>query len=164
MPAHGSQGIGGSAIDYFLSGLREIALMDFRRCMTLEQVATLIQNARGFGPFLANQIVTDLRYTPHFAEAQDWETFVLCGPGTKKGLCRFHSKPPKKGGSQKVALFQLQHAQEILEPHLRKPFTEYFRDPNNLTNSFCEFSKYARADQGGATPKSKYQPHNGIHS
>jgi hypothetical protein len=133
--------------------------MSFEKCKTLESVALLIQDARGFGPFLANQITTDLRYTEHFKNASDWETFVLCGPGTKKGLCRFFGMPPKKGGTQNRAAIQLRAAREILAPHLKSPFNDYFRDPNNVTNSFCEFSKYARTLEGNAPPKNKYTPH-----
>lgn len=159
MPAHGKGGSGGSSVDYFFSGLREIWDMEFHECKTLESVAVKIQEARGFGPFLANQVTTDLRYTPFWKDAPDWETFVLCGPGTKKGLCRFFGLEPKKGGTQTRAAIQLREAKEILQPHLESPFNEYFRDPNNLTNSFCEFSKYARTLEGGAPPKNKYQPY-----
>ena len=159
MPAHGSGGMNVSSADYFINGLQQIGAMDFEKCVTLESVALKIQDARGFGPFLANQVTTDLRYTKHFKDAPDWETFVLCGPGTKKGLCRFFQKPVRKGGTQNQAAIQLREARAILAPHLKSPFNEYFKDPNNVTNSFCEFSKYARTQDGGSPPKTKYTPY-----
>lgn len=167
MPAHGSSGAGGSSADYFLNAIEAVSKMDFSEVTHLEDVATMIQKAKGFGPFLSNQIITDLRYTPFWKDAPDWQTFVLCGPGTKRGLCRFfgvelktrpNSKRQKSAPlSQNNAVRMLRDAQTILTPVLEKRFIDIFRDPNNFSNCFCEFSKYARTLEGGNPPKTQYR-------
>jgi hypothetical protein len=169
MPAHGRGGLGNSSIDYFMDAITDIQSKDFDSLDHLEDASNLIQESRGFGPFLANQIVTDLRYTEFFANAPDWETFVLCGPGTRRGLSRFFDIPLKTRPNSKrqkscpmpqsTAFRLLGEARGILSPFLGKPFTDYFRDPNNFSNCFCEFSKYARAREGGQPPKMKYRSH-----
>lgn len=158
MPSHGSkEQLAMSPIDYYCEAIEAVRKTDFHNCYTLEQVADKILAIHGFGPFLANQIVTDLRYTPHFDKAEDWETFVLGGPGTSRGLCRFHGEPLSIGKSQKwirPRLFEVR--QRILDNLLhinvsqhQLNIAEYFQDPNNISNSFCEFDKYMRFTEGG---------------
>jgi hypothetical protein len=159
MPSHGSkEQLAMSPIDYYCQAAEAVRKTDFRDCYTLEQVAEKILGIHGFGPFLTNQIVTDLRYTEHFPmSTSDWETFVLGGPGTSRGLCRFHGEAPTIGKSQKwmkPRLFEVRQRilDNLLQVHVSERqlnIAEYFRDPNNISNSFCEFDKYMRFTEGG---------------
>ena len=113
----------------------------------------------GIGDFLANQIVTDLRRTKYLPvhKTEDWSTFVMAGPGTKRGLNRLHNRPVKQSLSPKVAvpeLLTLQMWLHIHVPHL----TQTWQDPNNVANLMCEFDKYCRAHYGEGRPKQKYRP------
>jgi hypothetical protein len=117
---------------------------------------------RGVGDFLANQIVTDLRYTHHLRNAYDWETFVLAGPGTQRGLNRllgFKLESKWVQSEAAEALNELRHDLS-LEPSLdwAKPV---FRDINNLSNCMCEFDKYSRVIACEGKPRSRYEPFTG---
>lgn len=124
---------------------------------SLEGVAEILQRIEGVGPFLANQVCTDLRYTRH--KWADWDTFVLAGPGTQRGLNRFYGRPVDQHRTQKLLSMELR----ILRNYAPKEFTTLFRDINNLANCFCEFDKYRRAQgqqAAGQTVrlKRKYRP------
>jgi len=111
----------------------------------------------GLGNFIANQIVTDLKYGP-LKHAADWETFVLAGPGTIRGLNRMLGVD--KGMSIPQAMAQ-KHLVDI-RAHLRKQKLKWvnvdcFNDLNNLSNCFCEFDKYMRCILEEGTPKQRYE-------
>ena len=128
----------------------------------LEDVASFLQTFRGIGPFLANQVCTDLRYIPGGRYRWvDWRTFVLAGPGTRRGLNRLHGRPVRQGQTQKSVYKELM----ALREYLHEEFGEVFNDPNNVANSLCEFDKYQRAkDQIAAGEpmrlKRIFQPYN----
>jgi hypothetical protein len=142
------------------------ARISYGNCRSLAAIAALLQNCPGVGPFIANQVCTDLRYVPTprgRKQWEDWETFILAGPGTRRGLNRYWGRIIRGPGSRQK---EENYSAEILRIRKDAPpqWKETFRDPNNLSNCFCEFDKYQRAqdqiDQG-ETPSLKrtYTPH-----
>lgn len=149
--AHGPRNKGVRVLDYYERALREAEQVPWEHCDSLAGVAERLMRIEGFAEFMANQICTDLRYTAHWAKAEDWGTFVLCGPGTRRGLDRFDAgrgKPPEKAFGNKPQphyVERLQLIREELTPLVSPTVAGYFADPNNLANTFCEFDKFERA-------------------
>lgn len=113
-----------------------------------------MQRHDGVGDFLANQVLTDVRY--HVKRAKrvfpDWHSFVLCGPGTLRGLARVY-------GHNKQPADLVRDLREELLFHVPELATT-FDDPNNVANSLCEFDKYQRAldqEAAGETVRLKRQ-------
>ena len=124
---------------------------------TCEAWAAFLLKAPALGDFLVNQVVTDMRYAPHLADATDWETFVLAGPGTTRGLNRIHGRSlgaSWKPGAAASAIMELRRAVVAAEPSI----APIMRDPNNLSNCLCEFDKYKRVQLGEGKPRARYEP------
>jgi len=149
MPSHGSPTqLKMPPAVYYLDAARQLLGKQFGKGQSLEEACNKILEVHGFGPFLANQITTDLRYTKWYKDAPDWHTFVLGGPGTSRGLCRYFGEPLRIDKPQSWILPRLMQVREHVATQLGSPFAEYFLDPNNVSNSFCEFDKYARVFLG----------------
>ena len=53
----------------------------------------LRKSATGLGPFLAAQIVADLKHVAPLDAATDWWTLARPGPGSERGLNRVRGRP-----------------------------------------------------------------------
>lgn len=146
MPAHGINGKGVGVVDYYERVTLELSTRDaLYEAKTLRAVAEEMDNVRGLGVFLANQVISDLRYTDNFKYSSDWETFILCGPGTRRGINRFDGVSTEKIKSQDFYVQRILQIKEMIMPQVSRLLQDYYRDINNLSNSFCEFDKYERA-------------------
>lgn len=150
MGAHGPKNKGKGVVGYYF-GLAEHLLEKkemFQHCYTLGEVAEVLCRTEGIGAFVANQVVTDLRYMPQFEMAEDWNSFLMCGPGTSRGLNHLSGRPVRKTSPQEqlvgevIALREkVQKNAAIRNSRLRG---DVFEDINNLSNCLCEFDKYVR--------------------
>ncbi len=123
-----------------------------------EQWAEFLQKSDGLGPFLANQIVTDMKYSHHLRNASDWDTFVLAGPGTMRGMNRLSEQPLDKQWDQgKARQFLLELRSLLLSWPQLSWADDVFLDLNNLSNCMCEFDKYCRVLNGEGKPRARYQ-------
>jgi hypothetical protein len=126
---------------------------------TLEYVAKQMLPLTGMGEFMVNQVISDLRYQQRWGlDWHDWETFVMAGPGTRRGLARYRATgSPKRQPNGRIAKetgdcgAYLRDIRRDLKPHLPHRIWMYLRDINNLSNCFCEFDKYERARDGEAS-------------
>jgi hypothetical protein len=120
---------------------------------TLTELQHILEGIEGIGPFMANQVVADFRHIGSFKDAEDWETCVHFGPGTQRGLNRYFDRHHDTSHPEKTFRTMFDTLKEdmvdILEAELAEfvdpPFTDLFKDPNNLANALCEFDKYERA-------------------
>lgn len=145
MPSHGtSDQLKTPPAVYYMEAARSLIGLNWARAKTLEQACEMILSVHGFGPFLANQITADLRYTKWWKKAPDWTTFVLGGPGTSRGLCRMFGETLRIDKPQPWIHERLMVIRDMINQLQLTPFTNYFLDPNNISNSFCEFDKYER--------------------
>lgn len=153
MPAHNGapkDRIGIPLIEYWATVLEEIERRHKILCSrkSFADLAYELATIRGLGEFLANQFITDLRYTPQFQDMPDLYNFVLAGPGTRRGINRFQGRDKDDFGKLRstdytaflLALRDGIRLQRILPHRIFK----HFEDPNNLSNCFCEFDKYER--------------------
>jgi hypothetical protein len=153
MPAHEAKGSG--AIDYWFRALEDLSRIDFNGVQTLREVAERMMTVKGFAEFVANQVCADLRYCPGL-NFSDWGEFVLCGPGTRRGLNRLSSRPVSESLNQLKARDEIAELRPIIS-ELNPREAAYFKDPNNVANSLCEFDKHERyADEGDSARLKKY--------
>lgn len=113
----------------------------------------------GMGDFLINQVITDMKYTHHLKGAPDWNTFVLAGPGTQRGLNRLFGLQLSHKWDQLAAKKGLLKLREDLQAErvlIESPYI--FDDLNNLSNCMCEYDKYCRVLFGEGTPRARYVP------
>jgi len=130
--------------EYWLSVIFDIGQQDYTGLYTLRAYADVMLNVYGLGPFLVNQICADLRYMRIGENATDWDTFLLCGPGTTRGLNRVLAGDVKTrlGKPEKYVELVLELRDELAMEMPELALT--FRDPNNVANCLCEFDKYER--------------------
>lgn len=132
------------------------------------------------GPFMAYEVITDLRHTHMLESALDKNTWANPGPGCRRGLSRLVGKDKDhfRSGKNKEIL-DLMH--EILKASFRKdnwPCTDdptlghfncsgkYKMLPNlwpawemrEVEHTLCEWDKYERARLGEGRPKQKFSP------
>lgn len=115
------------------------------------------------GNFMTNQVITDMRYSSILANAKDWRTFLLPGPGTRRGMNRLSGRDTQ---DMKVSDSQITYEVLQLRDSLQKLYeniddlkylVKVFEDPNNVSNCLCELDKYCRVYYNErARPKSKY--------
>lgn len=150
MGAHGPKNKGRGVVEYYFSIARRIwsAHARLNQAQTLGDVAAILRDGEGIGAFVANQVVTDLRYTPQFECASDWSSFLLCGPGTRRGLNILAGRPVRQAlGEETSYLEVIALRKQVLQfPRIEVlSLQPTFDDPNNLSNCLCEFDKYVRA-------------------
>lgn len=126
--------------------------------LTLQQAWKWWQQFEGFGPFLAYEIVTDMRHTRYLRDAPDIMTWANAGPGAMRGIHRLMKWDPKHTLMKQE--WYNEQMQELLamslickEDHV--PPLE-MRD---IEHSLCEFDKYERVRMGQGRPRAKY---NGV--
>lgn len=148
MPVHGNHGKGKTVDEYYLQAVQSACAMRWE-LESLQAVAEQLTTILGIGDFLANQVCTDLRYTAAWRNAPDWGTFVLCGPGTRRGLDRYFCREVTGNLQQRVYVAELLDIRERLQVE-QHPLAPVFDDPNNLSNCFCEYDKWERVLHGEA--------------
>lgn len=132
------------------------------KAATCKQWYGWLTQFEGVGPFMGNQIVTDLKYTRYCRNAKDRQDFVIAGPGTRRGLNRLHDRSIEHNtpnGQTEAELTDL--CPIVLDAikdnvKLLPAWTAISTDLNNLSNCVCEFDKYMRAKRGEGHPKRRY--------
>lgn len=117
-------------------------------------------NGLAGGGFMRNQIITDMKYTHHLRSADDWSSFVLAGPGTRRGLNRLFGYSLKSVWPSDTAEVALREIREECKrmAGMRHDILRHFLDLNNLSNCFCEWDKYERVRLGQGKPRSLFRP------
>jgi hypothetical protein len=125
---------------------------------SLEQVWKWFRNYNGFGPFIAYEVVTDLRWTRYLRNAPDIMTWANAGPGALRGLNRLAGRIADAPLRQQTALALMRGllavANDVGSPlgnHI--PGSLEMRD---IEHSLCETDKYLRAKTGEGRPKVTY--------
>lgn len=111
----------------------------------------------GWGPFMAYEVVTDLRHTRYLRNAPDIHTWANAGPGAIRGLNRMfgrevNAQPPKvQTNLEMLGSMDWLNGDAALWP-AKWPRLE-MRD---VEHSLCEFDKYERVRLGEGKMRSKY--------
>ena len=117
----------------------------------LEEYWTFLRQFDGLGSFMAGQVVADLKFTPLLENAPDWMTWAPLGPGSIRGLNRYHGRPIDKALRQEQGLKEIGEAQQLIKEQL-----DWLLPAHNVQNGFCELDKYIRVKNGEGRPRSTY--------
>jgi len=125
---------------------------------TLEQVWGWFQDKRyiGWGPFMAYQVVVDMRHTRLLRNATDINTWAALGPGSRRGLNRLHGRDVDFSLSQAQGLEEMRALFDE-QGEKRAPWVPPI-DLSDIQNCLCETDKWLRARTGEGRPRSLYVP------
>lgn len=128
---------------------------------TLHGVWNLFQHPRyiGWGPFMAYQVVVDMRHTRYLRDAPDINTWAALGPGSRRGLNRLSGRPLGYNLSQEEGL------EEMLsiwgeQDRYRAPWVPRI-ELSDIQNCLCDTDKYLRVKRGEGRPRALYLPGRG---
>jgi DNA adenine methylase len=110
---------------------------------------------RGFGSFLAGQVVADLKYDSPLNRAPDWWTWAASGPGSRRGLNRVLGRPKSSPWDETEWLQSLQRLHEIIGPRIAAAGMPEIH-MQDLQNCLCEWDKFERVRLGEGKPRSRY--------
>ncbi len=120
---------------------------------TLQEIHAWFCQFDGIGPFLAYEIVTDLRHTHYLSGAPDIETWANAGPGAVRGLNRLHERPLLQSLRQAQAVTEME--QLLCNAPMHVPWRLEMRD---IEHCLCETDKYLRVQNNEGTPRARYTP------
>jgi hypothetical protein len=119
----------------------------------------------GIGPFIAYEIISDLRWTRYLRNAKDIQRWANPGPGAKRGIKRIYNIPVRDNhsahkdeypsdyeGMIKVMKY-LMHMLNCVKP---PKFPDF--EMRDIEHSLCEFDKYERVRTGEGRPRSVFNP------
>lgn len=135
----------------------------------------------GWGPFMAYEVVTDMRHTRYLRGAPDIMTWANAGPGALRGLNRLEGKPlnaPRTAKQATEAMHSLlceanrqtavsEHANfnPAAEKGVLDPSLFYWSgrhqalEMRDIEHSLCEVDKYLRVKLGEGKPRASYKPY-----
>lgn len=154
----------GLLLEQLAEGIPQL-LQDIQSANTLEQVFRVLESTRGFGEFLAYQIMVDLMYPAPFEPLipHDENEWAMAGPGARRGIWQMLTPGMKPSSMLEVMTWLRDHQHEEFERlGLDFPFLLDMDDnpiPISLCNiqaSLCEYYKYARIWKGEAKAVRKY--------
>lgn len=133
-----------------------------RRCAAgvwptpLGPLYTALRAFDGVGSFIAGQIVADAKNTvgsPWFDtnyNIPDWFSFVVPGPGSRRGLARLLCKPAPYALSDKEFYANFEAASNAARA------VDFGLCNQDIQNCLCEFDKYMRVKLGEGKPRQRY--------
>ena len=113
----------------------------------------------GWGPFMAYQVVVDMRHTRYLCDAPDINTFAALGPGSKKGINRLVGLPVNAPLNQEEGLGFMRTLWASQRQHRASWVPEI--ELSDIQNCLCEFDKYMRVKLEEGRPRAKYVPERG---
>lgn len=113
----------------------------------------------GWGPFMAYQVVVDLRHTRYLRDARDINTWAALGPGSRRGLNRLAGRPLDYPLKQAEGLAEMRALWEE-QDRWRAPWVPPI-DLSDIQNSLCEVDKLLRVRNGEGRPRAQYVPGRG---
>lgn len=115
------------------------------------------------GPFMAYEIVTDLRWTPLLSHAFDIHSYANPGPGAVRGAARLLGKNAEELNRASKAHLEL--VNDVMADLLgRSAFARFWPldwpqwEMRDVEHTLCEFDKYERARLGEGRPKQLFRP------
>lgn len=111
----------------------------------------------GWGPFMAYEVVTDLRHTRYLRDAPDIMTWANAGPGAIRGLNRLFGRDlnaqPKKDQTNEE---MNRYMRELNMIAAYWPANWPRLEMRDVEHTLCEFDKYERVRLGEGKMRSKY--------
>ena len=139
---------------------REYLAKEIVKTKSLEDTWTLLRDYPYMGPFMAYEVVTDLRHTYLLEDAEDVLTWANAGPGAMRGLNRLtgrelgYSKRSHDWVGEMQELYKI--VQTRLPAHiLQRNDMKY--EMREIEGGLCEFDKYSRIFKGEGRTRSIYK-------
>jgi hypothetical protein len=124
---------------------------------TLQGVHEMFMRYHGWGPFMAYELVTDLRHTRYLEHATDIYTWANAGPGALRGLNRLEGVDPQTPMSQQEANERMYDLLVECHKHEELCFIlDEIPEMRDIEHSLCETDKYLRVKNGEGRPRAKY--------
>ena len=126
---------------------------------SLQKTWELILKYPYMGPFMAYEVVTDLRHTYLLENAKDRLTWANAGPGAMRGLNRLTGreldfcKRSHPWNEEMQLLYSV--AMEKLPDWIKEALHPY--ELREIEGGLCEFDKYSRTLKGEGRPRSIYK-------
>lgn len=123
---------------------------------SLETVFSMLLQVPYVGPFMAYEMVSDMRHTRLLEDATDIMTWANPGPGAQRGLQRLQL--PWRPDSAAIASMRhlLHESWNARKLTCDLPMDFPNLEMRDIEHSLCEFDKYCRAKFGEGRPRSKY--------
>ena len=116
--------------------------------LTLQKMWKWLRDYPYMGPFMAYEVVTDLRWTYLLSDAQDINKWANAGPGAMRGLNRLTGRPLKFTSTlhpwQKEMVELLYIAADRLDRNWVFPHGTATFEMREIEGGLCEFDKYSR--------------------
>lgn len=129
---------------------------------SLENSWMLLRTFPYLGPFMAYEVVTDLRHTAVLDEAKDVNSWANPGPGAARGAGRVFANDPDTFNRHKKADYDT--IQEVMISLLELSRDGYHWpaewpawELREVEHTLCEFDKYERAAQGQGKMKQRFR-------
>lgn len=122
-----------------------------RKSDNLASFGGRLQTLHGMKGFMTGQVVADMKYAPVLWNTDDWETWALSGPGSRRGLNRIWERPVENPWKEAEWHEKLMILQGLVNAKRREPI-----HAQDLQNCLCETDKYLRAKSGEGKPKQNY--------
>jgi hypothetical protein len=126
---------------------------------TVEGAVETLCEYQNIGTFMAGQIVADMVWATDYP-FRDKKVWAAIGPGSRRGMNRYHDRPVKSPLTQSAFVPELKKLIKEVKPKLPKELTKKML-AIDYQNCLCEFDKYERALWGEGRPKKRYTPHKG---
>lgn len=142
-------------VDYVFGVMRQVMKLEVPRT-SLRSAFEALRSVDGLGSFMAGQVVADLKNDRYLTEKNlihdDWWSFSVMGPGSKKGLdYMFGSGTTENNYPDRMKQLISALPVDILGLELHQ---------QDIQNCLCEFSKYMRIKQGDRGRRRPYHAHN----
>jgi hypothetical protein len=124
---------------------------------TLQDVFQRLVDQPGIGPFMAAQVVCDLKFFAPLNKTADWQTFASYGPGSKRGLNFVCGREMYAGWPR--ATWQETHDElrRLVLPRLPEALRTL--SATDSQNCLCEYSKYYKVKNGLGRARRTFTPH-----
>jgi hypothetical protein len=151
------------AIDW----IRDFRVPQNQGVTSLRRTTEALASRRHMGPFMAYQVVADLRHTHYLENAPDINTWCSPGFGTLRGLSWLRGIPPEAKHDHRTGKKGWTNSKPKLKPGdikyicdlipVIKERTRLTLEAQDVTNCLCETDKFNRILYGLGTAK-KYTP------
>lgn len=139
---------------------RRVFIRKIMRGKSMRKATKLLQKIPTIGPFIAYEIVCDLRHTKLLSHARDMLSWANPGPGAQRGIHRlmlgtrhWPKGTPRPDYNQAMRQLLVESAKAVGK-HVKK--CEWPFEMREIEHSLCEFDKYMRVKNGEGRPRSKY--------
>tara|TARA_R110000803_G_scaffold42102_1_gene90343 strand:+ start:1058 stop:1984 length:927 start_codon:yes stop_codon:yes gene_type:complete len=130
---------------------------------TLEECWERLRDYPYMGPFMAYEVVTDLRHTYLLKDAEDKLTWANAGPGAMRGLNRLTGRDLGFSKRSHDWNYEMQcllaEVSERLPVHITRR-NDMAYEMREIEGGLCEFDKYSRMFKKQGRTRSIYKPNN----